>query len=192
MLFMISLSLIIAGRYRFVPVIIVLPLLSVLVSCGFSVDDERAYQSADQEHMQSLMKLLNQRGIPFESIDGMIRYKRSVKAEFDKAQRAFGSATSVQFVDPDVREYFHNILNTEGIEYIEPDRDRDGGGWTMWWPGSEDRKMNILNQAVEYKITLQMEEDSDCETGSSNELAKPFFIVDAPMGQAGLVRLNPN
>ncbi len=136
--------------------------------------DERAYQSSDQEHMALLMKLLNQRGIPFESIDGMIRYKRSVKPEFDKAQRAFDSVTSAQFVDPDVREYFHTILNTEGIEYIEPDR--DGGSWTMWWPGSEDSKMNILNQVVEYKITLQMEEDSDCEAESGDALDKPSFV----------------
>ena len=176
MLFMISFSLIIEDRFRFVPVIIALPLLLALVSCGFPMDDERAYQNSDQEHMALLMKLLNQRGIPFESIDGMIRYKRSVKAEFDKAQRAFDSVTSAQFVDPDVREYFHTILNTKGIEYIEPDR--DGGSWTMWWPGSEDSKMNILNQVVEYKITLQMEEDSDCEADSSDALAKPSFVQD--------------
>ena len=178
-----SLSLITEVRSRFVPVIIVLPLLpllpllSVLVSCGFSMDDESAYQNADQEHMEYLMKLLNQRGIPFESIDGKIRYKRSVKAEFDNAQRAFGSATSVQFVDPDLSEYFHNILNVEGIEYIQPDR--DGGSWTMWWPGSEGQKMIILNQVVEYRITLQMEEDSDCEADSSGAQAKPLFIQDA-------------
>lgn len=172
-----SFSLITGDRYRFVSAIIVLPLLSVLVSCGFSMNDERAYQSTDQEHMKHLTKLLNQRGIPFESIDGMIRYKRSEKVEFDKAQSAFDSVTSVQFVDPDVRAYFHTILNTEGIEYIEPDR--DGGSWTMWWPESEDHKMNILNQVVEYKITLQLEEDSDCETDSSDAVAKPSFIQDA-------------
>jgi len=174
---MTSLSLITEVRSRLGHVIIVLPLLSVLVSCGFSIDDERAYQSSDQEHMERLMKLLSQRGIPFEFIDGMIRYKRSVKAEFDEAQRAFDSTTSVQYVDPEVREYFHTILNTEGIEYIEPDR--DSGSWTMWWPGSEDRKMNILNQVVEYKITLQLEDDSDCETDSSGALSKPSFIQDA-------------
>ena len=176
MLFMISFSLIIEDRFRLVPVIIVLPLLSVLVSCGFSMDDERAYQSADQEHMEHLKKLLNQRGIPYTFIDGTIRYKRSEKAEFDKAQSAFNLATSNQFIDPEVRTYFHAILNTEGIEYIEPDR--DGGSWTMWWPGSEDSKMNILNQVVEYKITLQLEEDADCETDSSDAPAKPSFVQD--------------
>ena len=127
--------------------------------------------------MERLRKLLNQRGIPFEYIKGTIRYKRSVKAEFDKAQRAFGSAMSAQFVDPDVRKYFHNILNTEVIEHIEPDH--DSGSWTMWWPESEDREMNILNQVLEYKITLQLEEDSDCETDSSDSPAKSSFVQDA-------------
>ena len=76
-----------------------------------------------------------------------------------------------------MRKYFHNILNTEGIEHIEPDR--DGGSWTMWWPESEDREMNILNQVLEYKITLQLEEDSDCETDSSDSPAKSSFVQDA-------------
>jgi len=162
---------------RFVPGIIVLPLLLVLVSCGFSMDDEHAYQSADQERMEHLIKLLNQRGIPYEYIDGTIRYKRTVKSEFDNAQRAFDLATSIQFFDTDVRKHFHNILNTNGIEYIEPDR--DGGSWTVWWPGSEDHKMNILNEVAEYKITLQLETDSDCETDSSGSHAKPSFVQDA-------------
>ena len=177
MLFIKSFLLIIRGNSRRAPVTIVLPLILVLSSCGFSMDDEQVYQSSDQEHMENITKLLSQRGIPFESKDGKIRYKRSVKAEFNKAQRAFSSATSVKFVDPDVREYFRNILNTEGIEYIEPDR--DGGSWTMWWPESEDRKMNILNQVVEYKITLQLEEDSDCEADSSDSPAKSSFVQDA-------------
>jgi len=143
--------------------IIVLPIL--LVSCGFSIDDERTFKSSDQEHMERLMKLLDQRRVPYEYTDGMIRYKSSVKEEFEKAESAFDSTTAVQFIDFEVNSYFHNILDTEGIEYLE--LDRDGGTWTVWWPESEDRKIKILHQIVEYKFSLLQKEASDCENESS-------------------------
>jgi len=111
------------------------------------------------------MKLLDQRGVPYEYTEGMIRYKSSVKEEFEKAERAFDSITSVQFVDSEVRRYFHNLLDTEGIEYLE--LDRDGGTWTVWWPESEDRKIKILHQVVEFKFSLLQKETSDCENESS-------------------------
>ena len=143
--------------------LIVLPIL--LVSCGFSISDERTFKTSDQEHMDRLMKLLDQRGVPYEYTEGMIRYKSSVKEEFEKAERAFDSITSVQFVDSEVRRYFHNLLDTEGIEYLE--LDRDGGTWTVWWPESEDRKIKILHQVVEFKFSLLQKETSDCENESS-------------------------
>ena len=143
--------------------LIVAPIL--LISCGFSISDERTFKSSDQEHMDRLMKLLDQRGVQYEYTDGMIRYKSSVKEEFEKAERAFDSTTSVQFVDSEVRRYFHNILDTEGIEYLE--LDRDGGTWTVWWAESEDHKMKILNQVVEYKFSIMQREASDCENESS-------------------------
>jgi hypothetical protein len=107
------------------------------------------------------MKLLDQRGVPYEYTNGAIRYKSSVRGEFENAERAFDSTTSVQFVDIEVRRYFHHILDTKGIEYLE--LDRDGGTWTMWWPASENARMDILDQVVEYKFDLAREEASDCE-----------------------------
>lgn len=157
-------------------VIIVLPILG-LVSCGFSMDDEHTYKNPDQEHhIENLMKLLDQRDIPYKYTNGIIRYKRNVKEEFENAERAFDSATSVQFLKSEVREHFHNILSTEGLEYLE--LDRDFGSWTMWWPESEELKMTILNEVVEYKITLLEEEASDCESDSSEAPANPSFMQD--------------
>ena len=155
--------------------IIVIPIL--LLSCGFSIGDERIFKSSDQEHMERLMKLLDQRGVPYEYTDGMIRYKSSVKEEFEKAERAFDSTTPVQFVDSEVRRYFHNILDTEGIEYLE--LDRDGGTWTVWWPESEDRKIKILQNVVEYNFTLLQEEASDCENESSEAPSNQSLNQDA-------------
>jgi len=155
--------------------IIVLPIL--LVSCGFSIDDERTFKSSDQEHMERLMKLLDQRRVPYEYTDGMIRYKSSVKEEFEKAESAFDSTTAVQFIDFEVNSYFHNILDTEGIEYLE--LDRDGGTWTVWWPESEDRKMKILHQVVEYHFSLMQEEASDCENESSETPSNQSLTQDA-------------
>jgi len=155
--------------------IIVLPIL--LVSCGFSIDDERTFKSSDQEHMERLMKLLDQRRVPYEYTDGMIRYKSSVKEEFEKAESAFDSTTAVQFIDFEVNSYFHNILDTEGIEYLE--LDRDGGTWTVWWPESEDRKMKILHQVVEYHFSLMQEEASDCENESSEAPSNQSLTQDA-------------
>lgn len=137
--------------------------LITLVSCGFQTDDERTFESSDQEQMTRLMKLLDQRSIPYEFRDGVIRYKSSFQEEFEKTASALDSITPVQFVDTDVRAYFHNILDTEYIEYLE--LDRDGGTWTAWWPKSEERKMKILDQVAEYEISLKTEEDSDCEDG---------------------------
>ena len=156
--------------------IIVLPIL--LVSCGFSIGGERIFKSPDQEHMERLMKLLDQRGVPYKYSDGMIRYKSSVKEEFEKAERAFDSITTVQFVDSEVRRYFHNILDTEGIEYLE--LDRDGGTWTVWWPESEDRKIKILQNVVEYNFTLLQEEASDCENESSEAPSNQSLNLDTP------------
>jgi len=155
--------------------IIVLPIL--LVSCGFSIDDERTFKSSDQEHMERLMKLLDQRRVPYEYTDGMIRYKSSVKEEFEKAESAFDSTTAIQFIDFEVNSYFHNILDTEGIEYLE--LDRDGGTWTVWWPESEDRKMKILHQVVEYHFSLMQEEASDCENESSEAPSNQSLTQDA-------------
>jgi len=155
--------------------IIVLPIL--LVSCGFSIDDERTFKSSDQEHMERLMKLLDQRRVPYEYTDGMIRYKSSVKEEFEKAESAFDSTTAVQFIDFEVNSYFHNILDTEGIEYLE--LDRDGGTWTVWWPESEDRKIKILHQIVEYKFSLLQKEASDCENESSEAPSNQSLTQDA-------------
>ena len=155
--------------------IIVLPIL--LVSCGFSIDDERTFKSSDQEHMERLMKLLDQRRVPYEYTDGMIRYKSSVKEEFEKAESAFDSTTAVQFIDFEVNSYFHNILDTEGIEYLE--LNRDGGTWTVWWPDSEDRKMKILHQVVEYHFSLMQEEASDCENESSEAPSNQSLTQDA-------------
>ena len=154
--------------------IIVIPIL--LLSCGFSIGDERTFKSSDQEHMERLMKLLDQRGVPYEYTDGMIRYKSSVKEEFEKAERAFDSTTPVQFVDSEVRRYFHNILDTEGIEYLE--LDRNGGTWTVWWPESEDRKIKILHQVVEYKFSLMQKEASDCENESSEAPSNQLLNQD--------------
>ena len=156
--------------------IALLPLFSVLVSCGFSTDDENIYQSSDQVRMEHLMEFLTHRGIPFESSDGLIRYNSNVKAEFKTALREYDSVTTVQFIDPDVRSYFHSILFGEGIEYIEPDR--DGGSWTLWWPGSEERRLNILDRVIEYQTKLRLELESDCETSSSDTFSKPSFIQD--------------
>ena len=89
--------------------IALLPLFSVLVSCGFSTDDENTYQSSDQVRMEHLMEFLAHRGIPFESNDGLIRYNSNVKAEFKTALREYDSVTTVQFIDLDVRKYFHSI-----------------------------------------------------------------------------------
>jgi hypothetical protein len=151
--------------------------LIILVSCGFSIGDERTFESEDKEHMARLMKLLDQRRIPYEYTDGMIRYKSSVKEEFEKADRAFDSITPVQFVDSDVRTYFHNILDTEYIEYLE--LDRDAGTWTAWWPESEERKVKILDQVVEYKIALREEEVSDCDNEFSEAPDNQLFNLDA-------------
>lgn len=155
--------------------LIVLPI--TLVSCGFTISDERSFKNSDQEHMDRLMKLLDQRGVPYDYSDGMIRYKSSVKEEFEKAERAFDSTTSVQFVDSEVRRYFHNLLDTEGIEYLE--LDRDGGTWTVWWPESEDRKIKILHQVVEYKFSLMQKEASDCENESSEAPSSHSINQDA-------------
>ena len=149
----------------------------ILVSYGFTIGDERTYESKDKEHMARLMKLLEQRRIPYEYTDGMIRYKSSVKEEFEKADRAFDSTTPVQFVDYEVRTYFHNILDTEEIEYLE--LDRDGGTWTAWWPETEERKVQIFEQVVEYKISLAEEEASDCEDESSDTPSNKLFNLDA-------------
>ena len=158
-------------------VIMVLP-LSGLVACGISKDDEFIYKNSNQEqHIEHFIKLLDQRGIPYKYTNGIIRYKRNVKEEFENAERALDSATSVQFVKSEVREHFHNILSTKGLEYLE--LDRDYGSWTMWWPESEEIKMIILNQVTEYKITLQQEEASDCASDSSEAPANPSFIQDA-------------
>ena len=154
--------------------VVLLPLLPVLVSCGLFTDDEHTYQNSDQLHMEQLMVLLTRRDIPFESIDGLIRYDSNVKAEFEKVLRLFDSATTVQFIDTDVKNYFQLMLFNEGIEYIESDSDY--GGWTLWWPGSEERRLNILGKLDEHKTKLQMEEVLDCESGSSEERSEPSFI----------------
>ena len=151
--------------------------LIMLVSCGSSNGDGGTFESKDKEHMERLMKLLDQRRIPYEYTDGIIRYKSSVKEEFEKAERAFDSTTSVQFVDSEVRRYFHNILDTEGIEYLE--LDRDGGTWTAWWPESEERKLKILDQVVEYEISLREQEASDCENEFSEAPSNQLFNLDA-------------
>ena len=151
--------------------------LIILISCGFSIGDERTFESEDKEHMVRLMKLLDRRRIPYEYTDGVIRYKSSVKDEIEKADKAFDSITPVQFVDPDIREYFHSILDTEYIEYLE--LDRDGGTWTAWWPESEERKVRILDQVVEYEISLKTEEASDCESEFSEAPSNQSFNLDA-------------
>ena len=151
--------------------------LIILVSCGFSIGGERTYKSEDIEYMERLIKLLAQRRIPYEYTDGMIRYKSSVKKEFEKADKAFDSITPVQFIDSDVRTYFHSILNSELIEYLE--LDRDSGTWTAWWPGSIERKVKILDQVDEYKIALREEEISDCEDEFSEAPSKNLFNLDA-------------
>jgi len=140
--------------------------LIILVSCGFSIGGERTYKSEDIEYMERLIKLLAQRRIPYEYTDGMIRYQSSVKDEFEEADRAIKSTTPVQFVDLDVRTYFHNILDAEQIEYLE--LDHDGGTWTAWWPESEERKVKIFEQVIDYKISLSEKEASDCEDESSD------------------------
>ena len=155
--------------------IILLPIL--LASCGFSNDEERTFKSSDQKHMERLMKLLDQRRVPYEYTDGIIRYKNSAKEEFERAESAFDSTTTVQFVDTDVNWYFHNILDTEGIEYLE--LDRDGGTWTVWWPESEDRKTKILQQVVEYQFSLLQGEASDCENESSDAPSTQSLTHDA-------------
>lgn len=158
----------------------ILPIL--LVACGFAIGDKHTFKTSDQEHMERLIKLLDQRGVPYEYTDGMIRYKSSVKEEFEKAERAFDSTTSVQFVESEVRRYFHNILDTAGIEYIE--LDRDGGTWTVWWPESEDYKMMIHHQVVEYEFSLMLEEASDCENESSEAPSNQSLNQDAPNTRA--------
>jgi len=160
-----------------IKLLFVVILLIILVSCGYTIDDERTFESNDKEYMARLMKLLDQRRIPYEYTDGMIRYKSSEKEEFEKADRALDSITPVQFVDPDVRTYFHNILDTEYIEYLE--LDRDGGTWTAWWPESEERKVKILDQVVEYEISLRVEEASDCEDEFSEAPSNQLFNLDA-------------
>ena len=70
--------------------------LIILISCGFSIGDERTFESEDKEHMVRLMKLLDRRRIPYEYTDGVIRYKSSVKDEIEKADKAFDSITPVQ------------------------------------------------------------------------------------------------
>lgn len=151
--------------------------LIILISCGFPISDDRAYESGNKEHMARLMKLLDQRRIPYEYTDGVIRYKSSVKDEIEKANKAFDSITPVQFIDPDIRAYFHSILDTEYIEYLE--LDRDGGTWTAWWPESEERKVKILDQVVEYEISLKAEEASDCESEFSEAPSNQSFNLDA-------------
>lgn len=151
--------------------------LIILISCGFPISDDRAYESGNKEHMARLMKLLDQRRIPYEYTDGVIRYKSSVKDEIEKANKAFDSITPVQFIDPDIRAYFHSILDTEYIEYLE--LDRDGGTWTAWWPESEEREVKILDQVVEYEISLKAEEASDCESEFSEAPSNQSFNLDA-------------
>lgn len=158
------------------PLSIIIPLLLVLVSFGLSANDDLVYKNTDKEHLELLMKILDARNVPYKHSDGVIRYNRGVKDEIEKAGKALASAASVQYVDPDLREYFHALLFVEGIEFIG--LDRDGGSWTLWWAGTKDREMDILNQVVEYKIKRQMEEDLDCESGSSDNPGKPTLIKD--------------
>lgn len=157
--------------------IFLLPILFLLCSCDFYAGNERVYQSSDQDRMENLVKLLNLRGIPYVYADGMIRYQRNVEEDFKKAESAFDSVTSVQFIDPEVRGYFHTLLATEGVEFIEPDR--DGSTWTLWWAGSEDKRNSILDQVAEYKHSLLEEEASDCETDSNEASTEPSFIQGA-------------
>ena len=156
--------------------VILLPFFPVLVSCGHSTDEDHTYQNSDQLHMEQLKMLLTRKNIPFESIDGLIRYSSNVRAEFEKALKVFGSATTVEFIDNDIKNHFHMILYNEGIEFI--DSDREYGGWTLWWPGSDERKKNILGQLTKHKKMLQIEEDLDCESGSNEAHAKPSLIQD--------------
>lgn len=135
--------------------------LIFLASCGSSTDSERSFKSDDKEHISYLLKLLERRQIPFEYKDGVIRYKNIVQEEFENANKALTSVTPTQFIDSDVRSYFHSILDTEYVEYIE--LDRDAGTWTAWWPQSEERKTKILDQVEEFRITLNFEKDTDCE-----------------------------
>lgn len=158
------------------PYILFLPLLFVLASCGGSVNGDLTLKSADQEHLGLLMALLDNRNITYEISEGMIRYKREVKSEIEKAEKALATAASVQYIDPDLREHFHSILYLENIEFLP--LDSDSGSWTLWWAGSKDREMDILNQVMEYKITRQMEEDLDCESGSGEDPMNPSFIED--------------
>lgn len=159
------------------PLIIFLPLLLVLVSCGLSTSDDLTFKSTDQERLGLLLKILDDRNIPYEQSGGTVQYKREVKVEFEKAEKALASAASVQYVDPDLRNFFHALLLTEGIEFLE--LDREGGSWTLWWADSKDREMEILNRVVEYQIERRMEEDLDCESGSDEDPMKPSFIQDA-------------
>ena len=156
--------------------VVLLPFLPVLVSCGPTTDEKHTYQNSDQLHMEQLMMLLTRKNIPFESIDGLIRYGSDVKVEFEKALKVFGSATTVEFIDNDIKNHFHMMLYNEGIEYIESDSEY--GGWTLWWPGSDERKKDILGQLAEHKKMLQIEEDLDCESGSNETHAKPSLIQD--------------
>lgn len=152
-----------------------LSLLLLLVSCGLSAGDDLTLQSADQEHLDLLMKLLESRNIPYEVGEGSVRYNREVKDQIHEVEQALKTAVSTQYVDSDLREHFHSILYLDNIEFVA--LDRDGGSWTLWWAGSKDREMEILNQVTEYKITRQLEEDADCESGSERPM-KPSFIQD--------------
>ena len=156
--------------------VVLLPSLPTLVSCGLSTDENHTYQNLDPLHMEQLMILLNQKNIPYESIDGLIRYSNNARTEFEKALKVFDSATTVEFIDNDIKDHFHMLLYNEGIEFI--DSDREYGGWTLWWPGSDERKKNILGQLAEHKKMLQIEEALDCESGSNEAHAKPSLIKD--------------
>ncbi|WP_455198302.1 hypothetical protein [Kaarinaea lacus] len=152
-------------------------LLSSLATNGVSALDNLTIKSSDPEHLDLLMTLLDNRNIPYEYSEGRISYRDDVKDEVEKAEKSLATAASVQYIDTDLREHFHSILYMEDIEFLA--LDRDGGSWTLWWAGSKDREMEILNQVTEYKITRQLEEDADCETGPGRDPLKHLLIQDA-------------
>ena len=131
-------------RYAIVAIIF----LIIIQGCEFQAGNERGFTSSNQEYMENFMALLEKRNISYQYQGGYLRYSTDVEPEIEKVKKLLSSTKSIKLEENAARNYFHSLLEKEGIEYLP--LKKEGGVWTMWWPNNKEQEKAIELKVVEF------------------------------------------